>query len=165
MDTVDSYYKLCSRLRSSSAGLIAIEGFCASGKTWLADQLGRDLPAAVIHVDDYCTPRVDPPSYVEGVDTPRLKHALHNLDSTQLSVVEGICLRVVMARCAVTAKIYVYVKRMDRNELWHDGINLEYYEAENGIHEDDNEPHASDFYYHSTKRPHEQADIIFLRVE
>jgi hypothetical protein len=164
MDAVETYDKLCSRLRSSAVGVIGIEGFCTSGKSWLADRLGRDLPAAVVHVDDYCTPRDNPPPYADGVDIPRLKQALRQLSPTCFSVVEGICLRGVLAKCGVIAKTYVYVKLMSSNGLWHDGLHLEAHEEGNGIPGDDQEPHASDFSYHSNIRPHEKADLIFLWV-
>jgi len=165
METVDTYDELCTRLRSSSPGLIGIEGFCSSGKSRLAEQLAQDLPAKVVHVDKYCTPRDDPPPYPDGVDLPRLKETLIQLSPGDFSVVESICLRDVLARCGVAAKTYVYIKRVGRNGLWYDELHLEEYENGDGIPGDEQEPHASDLSYHSKIRPHERADLSFSRVD
>lgn len=163
MEIAHTFEELSSKLRLSLGGLIAVDGFCSSGKTCLAENLGRDLPATVIHVDEYCTPHDDPPTYVECVDFSRLAQDLQQLDPRQLSVVEGICLREVISKCGVIARTYVYVKRVGSNGLWHDGFDLEKYEAEDG-NLGAMEPHASDFAYHSKIRPHEQADIVFFHT-
>jgi hypothetical protein len=81
MEAVENYDALCTRLRSLAGGLIGIEGFCSSGKSRLADQLGQDLPAKVVHVDNYCTPRDVPPPYSDGVNIPGLKRKLLQLSS------------------------------------------------------------------------------------
>src|SRR4051812_17652442 len=101
MIVVGHYAELCSHLRGSAAGLIGVEGFCSSGKSWLADRLGADLPSSVIHLDSYCTPRDDPPPYVDGLDIEGLKHALQKLKPSHFSVVEGICLREALSKCGV----------------------------------------------------------------
>lgn len=36
--------------------VIAIDGMCGSGKTWLAEEISRELPARVFHMDDYYLP-------------------------------------------------------------------------------------------------------------
>lgn len=85
-------------------------------------------------------------------------------DSSVL-IIDGICLREVLRRLNLTVSLFVYVKRLAENGLWHDGFYLEDFETVGTIVENREEPHRSDFTYHSAERPHEHADIIFHRVE
>lgn len=165
MEIFKSYEGLYSRLNLLNPGLIGIEGFSWSGKTYLADQLGADLKAAVIHLDDFCTPRSQPPPYAEGINIDRLAHALHDASTNNPTVVEGICLREVLKACRIFADIHVYIKRVGNNNIWYDGFHLENYESGRINPGDDLEPHLSDFNYHSSYRPHEHADFVFYRVE
>jgi|GEM_PF-3123696 len=166
METPGSYRSLCERLqRCDPTQLIAIEGFCSSGKSTLADDLGRDVPAEVIHTDKYCTPRDNPPPYAKGVDIAGLKQAIEERGRTKHCIIEGICLRDVLSLCDVPSPFYVYVKRVGGNGLWYDQFHLEDYESGTGVPGEEEEPHASDLAYHSTVRPHERADIQFLRIE
>ncbi len=161
-----NYQELCTRLRRSDLRqLIAIEGFSSSGKSTLADSLGRDLPAQVIHTDTYCTPRDNPPPYAKGVNITKLRQSLNQRDRTKHCIVEGICLRDVLELCGESAGVFVYVKRVGGNGLWYDQFHLEDYENGAAVPGEDEEPYASDLAYHSKVRPHERADIEFLRVE
>jgi cytidylate kinase len=52
MEAAANYGALCTTLRSLTPGsLIAIEGFCSSGKSTLADRLSADIPAQVLHTE------------------------------------------------------------------------------------------------------------------
>lgn len=166
MDTAGNYEELRKLLqRFDSPQLIAIEGFCSSGKSTLADKLAQGIPAEVIHTDEYCTPRENPPPYIKGLDLPRLRQALQLRDITRHCIIEGICLRDVLALCDVSAGVYVYVKRVGVNGLWYDQFHLEEHEKGEGVPGEEQEPHASDLAYHSKARPHELADLEFVRVE
>lgn len=131
----------------------------------LADNLGRDIPAQVIHTDSYCTPRGNPPPYAEGVNVARLKQAVDDRDMSKPCVIEGICLRDVLALCGVSAAIFVYIKRVGANGLWYDQYRLEDHESRTGVPGDEEEPHASDLAYHVKARPHEHADFKIRRFE
>ena len=56
-------------------------------------------------------------------------------------------------------------RRMAGSGLWHDKFHLEDFEAGQPDAGDIEEPHLSDFRYHQRSRPHEQADLIYERVE
>jgi hypothetical protein len=79
-------------------------------------------------------------------------------------LIEGICLRGVLDRVQQRPDLNIYVKRL-AGAVWHDGFHLEEFESGEGSEEDREEPHRSDFCYHSKIRPHEMADVIFERVE
>jgi len=85
-------------------------------------------------------------------------------DVTLPSIVEGICLRDVLSRVGIAPARFVYVKRTSSTGLWHDEFHLEDFEAGNCKFEIE-EIHLSDFKYHQSKRPHEQADLIYEWVE
>lgn len=57
-----------------------------------------------------------------------------------------------------------YVKRLGENDLWYDGLHLEDFEKQI-ISENLEEPHFSDFKYHTVERPYENADVVFYRKE
>jgi hypothetical protein len=160
VEEIHAFEELCSHLRLPSGGLIAIEGFCSSGKTSIAKRLGRELPAMVVHTDEYCTPVGNPLSYAKSVDVSKLAQVLRNLEPLQLVIVEGICLRDVMDKCGVNPEIYVYIKKVASNGIWHDSFYFDAYNVESNPCE--SEPHASDLAYHVKSMPHEEAKFIFV---
>lgn len=163
-NSYDNIDDLAASLKAVSPGsLIGLEGFTLSGKTYLADALGKVVPMCVFHTDDYTTKFDELPPYPECVDIRRLLSALETRDVSRAAIIEGICLRDVLARINITPALYVYVKRISEQGLWHDGFCLESFEACDN--HDLHEIHLSDFRYHQRLRPHEQADIIFNRIE
>jgi len=143
-----------------------VEGFTGSGKSKLSNDLGRDLKAAVIHTDEYVLAGDESLPYPDRIDYGRITTAITLARSTSSPIVmEGICLRNILDRLSLSADLFVYVKRVASNGLWHDGFHLEDFEAGNGIEEDCKEPHRSDFAYHAAARPHEQTDLLFERIE
>jgi len=166
MDTVPSYDALLQRIRTFEGGLVGIEGFRQSGKSTLADKLGEDVPAHVVHTDDFSTPRHNSPPYVDGLNLNALGDALRDTkQGDRLCPVEGICLRTVLDRCGLSADVNLYVKRIGENGLWYDQFHLEDFERGEGLPGDSQKPHASDLSYHSRARPHDRADWEFIRVE
>lgn len=163
MSTTVTIEDLCTRLRSLSPAAIAgLEGFSGSGKTHLADRLGALVPVAVCHVDSFAKKFDQPPTYIECLDIAGLRRALEQREQSRPTVVEGICLRDVLAHVGQSPAILIYLRRIGRNGLWHDGLHLEGFEAGQG---DTREPHRSDLEYHVRVRPHEQADLVYERVE
>jgi len=166
MPTTRNITEVYAQLQALGAGDIAgLEGFCGSGKSTLAEKLTGQLPVNVCHVDNYARRYDEPPTYPECLDLVGLRNALEQRDRSRPTVVEGICLRDVLALVGVSASIFVYVKRIGENGLWYDGFHLEEFEAERPISGDINEPHRSDFEYHARVRPHEQARLVYERTE
>lgn len=144
--------------------LVAIEGFMSSGKSSLADALGAELDATVVHTDNFVVPGDESLPYPERLNYELLAASLRGASAT---LIEGICLRQVLGRLNAVPTTFVYVKRISSNGLWHDRFHLEEYEEE----EEENvqsvitEPEKSDLNYHASVRPHEHANIVFQRVE
>src|SRR3954462_3451248 len=151
---------MCGRLSELTPGSIAaLEGFCGSGKTMLADQLGERLPMAVFHVDSFASKFDKPPVYTACLDLGRLRQALAERDKSGPSIVEGICLRDVLSLVGIVPTTFVYLNRIGQNRLWYDGLHLEDFEAGHPIPGDTEEPHRSDLEYHVRVRPHEAAHV------
>ena len=145
--------------------VIGVEGFCSSGKSTLADRLGNDLEAEVIHIDSYAIKFDDPPPYIECLKIGELAMALAQRSKGRRCIVESICLRDVLERCHVDAGFYLYLRRLSQNGLWHDKLHLESFERGDPEYGDEIEPHLSDLKYHSRRRPHEKANAVIDRVE
>lgn len=163
MPTPVTIEDLCSRLRLlSPASIVGLEGFSGSGKTKLAEQLRVRVPAAVLHVDSFARRLDQPLPYIECLDIDGLRRCLEQRGQSRPTVVEGICLRDVLAHVGQTPAILIYLRRIGRNGLWYDGSHLEEFEARQ---EGTPEPHRSDLEYHARVRPHEHADLVYERVE
>ncbi|MFA5941819.1 MAG: hypothetical protein WC809_20920 [Sinimarinibacterium sp.] len=162
-----SYEELAQHLRLlSPAAAIGVEGFCGAGKTYLADRLGSMLPAVSLDTDNFVKIQDSTLYYPEIVDLERLAEALEEADSQGRRVVlAGICLRDIAQRLSRTLAPIIYVKEVARTGLWHGLFHLEDFETDGGARTLVNEPYLSDLLYHSRSRPHENADILFVRDE
>ena len=135
-----------------------------SGKSHLATSIAELLAGAVVHMDDCISTGHESVAYVERLDYLKLKQLLSTAGrGASVVFVDGICLREALARIEVVPALFVYVKRMGPNGLWHDGFHLEDYEADQNAVQ--NEPERSDLHYHSVVRPHERAEFVLHRVE
>jgi hypothetical protein len=166
LDAPATYQAVCEKLRKLGPGaLIGIEGFCSSGKSTLADRLGNDIQADVVHTDSFAIKFDDPPPYLDCLKVSELARTLAQRPKTRHCIVEGICLRDILARCNADAAFYLYVKRIGQNEFWHDELHLQSFENGDPEDGDEIEPHLSDLKYHARTRPHEKADAVFHRME
>lgn len=167
METIADYIALSERFRRlPRPAIVGVEGFTGSGKTRLADALATDVGASVVHLDQYVTGEDESLPYSDRLDYSRIQTAIDRAAAdSSLLIIEGICLREVLRRSKTSVDLFVYVKRLSENALWHDGFHLEDFETEGAIVENFDEPHRSDFTYHAAERPHEHAHIVFLRVE
>jgi hypothetical protein len=171
------YEALLARLRvlirDQSPRIIGVEGVMQAGKTPLAGRLAADLGVAVVGLDEASYKNRNPERleslpdglpYRELIDLDALAGDLSGaLDGRPLAVVEGICLRDVLGAVGRKPDMIVYVKCLSANSgLWHAGFNVEDFESGSelfqGLHRDEME-------YHSRVRPHESADLVFVRVE
>jgi hypothetical protein len=165
MPLLTSLSELCDELRRiHPRAVIGVEGFMNSGKSHLSNAIATSLARPVIHTDDFVVPGDESLPYVDRLNLNQLKSSLRNANiGTSAIVVDGICLRHALARVNVAPALFIYVKRIAANGLWHDGFHLEDYEAdEQSI---TGEPEKSDLRYHSMERPHECAEIIFHRLD
>lgn len=146
--------------------LIGIEGRMCDGKSTLADRLASDLTRNLpppLHVDDY---RPEPVPNLPYMQTLDLSLLAGNLDQrrkvypTTASIIEGICLREVLAAIGHKLDLAVYVKRLSSVGLWHTPFDVE-------NSEDNSRPKApkvlydDEIRYHREYRPHEIADLYF----
>ena len=158
------YGTLISRLVGlPRPAIVGVEGFTSSGKSHLADALAKNLAGVVVHTDKYVTDGQVALPYPDRLDYRGILSALNDATSrTSLTIVEGICLRETLSRASISANLFVYLKFLAQNGLWHDGLSLEDFENRSSPLD---EPHFSDFTYHVKQRPHECADIVFERIE
>lgn len=134
-----------------------------SGKSHLANQLAEAVGWGVVHTDDHLLQSDDEQlSYPGRVNYASLAAAVDALKE-QPFLVEGICLRHVLAKLGVSCSVFIYVKRISPVGLWQDGFHLEDFEG--NPNNEPHEAHRSDLRYHATERPHEQATFVFARVE
>lgn len=166
METITDYESLLKRLRKVPLPVtVGLEGFTGSGKSYLAGELQRDLDACVVHTDEYVCGEDESAPYPSRLDYLRL---LSDVDragcNSSLIIIEGICLRQVLCRGGLSASVFVYIKCLAQNGLWHEEIHLEDFKTGNEIVENREEPHLSDYTYHVIERPHERAEIIFQRI-
>jgi len=166
-DSINDHRALCELLRRLRLpALVGVEGFSGAGKSKLSNDLGADLDAVVIQLDDYILPGDESLPYHCRIDLVRMALAIaHARSTTTLMIIEGICLRQILERLGLCAELFIYVKRVARNGLWHDGFHLADFESGVGLEENYEEPHRSDFSYHAVSRPHEKADLLFDRIE
>jgi uridine kinase len=172
------YPSLLARLQvlilERSPRIVGIEGYMAAGKSHLAKQLAVDLGAARIEADD-CSFRLLHPDaddshlkgqpYVGCLDLDELSRRLSAAsDAHAVVIVDGICLRNVLARIGRHADLTIYIKCIARGSgIWHDMRHLEDYKADGpkGFSELDRDIHE----YHSKVEPHEKADLVLIRLE
>lgn len=167
---IRSVSDLVMRIRDRGAvRIVGIEGFCLSGKTHLGKELAAQLNARLVSTDCFVASQDGDTYYVDGLNLYELKKVISEaLRLSQSVVLEGICLRDVISRMApLTADLYIYVKVLSGQsgeETWHDGSWLE--DFEKGCCETTMpEPHLSANKYHKNTRPHEYADLIYVRQE
>ncbi|WP_374335919.1 hypothetical protein [Leeia sp.] len=170
--------------------LVALEGFMEAGKSTVTEALGELLGYKVFHTDNLLdTARSG--SYRNRVDVVQLRKLLEVVNGRAL--IEGICLRWVLADAGITPDCYLYVKRIQKQgNRWDDGQDLEDFEAgedvyvrnalsntrgvaklmlPGGCDPDERQiQEAEAFYietlrYHRDCKPHERADFIFERIE
>jgi hypothetical protein len=156
---------LCARLSElDPPAVVGLEGFMNSGKSFLADEIGEKLACVVIHTDNFVAPSDESLPYVERLNYDLLKLSLSKgASGSSIVLVDGICLRLILARVQVAPALFVYVKRMAPSGLWNDGFHLEDFESDD--QSVNGEPERSDLRYHVIERPHERAQFVFHRVE
>ena len=161
---------LAERIRKNyeAVQIIGIDGFTTAGKTRLADRLSMLLDADVVSTD--CHAKADNPvetqgsnkKYVDQINLAGIKDLVEkSIRAGRRVILEGICLREVIACSAIPTDsiVHVYVKRISKNsDLWHDGCLLEDFERGDHVAP---EPHLSAFRYHEKVCPHKLANFEY----
>jgi len=153
--------------------LVAIDGLGGAGKTTLARRLAELAEGQSISVDDYVVPQ-------QGSYLPHLRYDVLSRDlvaaresSAKVIVLEGLCIRSVLAKLESVPDVTVYVRRVDEYGEWTD----EHYFSEDndleeiletfrrletvpGIGDHDRETAR----YHILEKPISRADFVYDRV-
>jgi hypothetical protein len=173
---VRSYGDLLAVLQSSpeTAWLIAVDGARAAGKSRVAKDLARDLPARCISVDDYLVqgmPLGTP--YWDLVRLEGLAAAIEQARGESARVlVEGICLLSVLDRLNAVASLFVYVMRVSSPgdpcdiELFDDDVSETVLLDKIGPPQSTGASFDRDLAeYHKRIHPHKRADFVYEREE
>lgn len=129
-------------------------------------ELSDVLNGIRVSLDCYVDPGSDSPNYLGKLKVKHLERDITKLKAKfDYIVIEGICLLEVLKVIFVSPDIRVYVKRTSEQGLWHDGFHLEDYVGDRAIKEHEKGLHKCEFKYHTEMLPHENADLIFERVE
>ncbi|QDU55494.1 hypothetical protein [Aeoliella mucimassa] len=150
---------------------IGIDGCMNSGKTTLADYVAKELPATVIHVDEYLN-KGESHSHLEAIRMNELAAKLgESQESIQPIIVESICLLKVLEQLSVSPDLLVYVKRLSSG-TWHDEMHMEESDSETfafvtkvPLLEEDTFLENSQKAYHENFEPLQKADLIYERSE
>ena len=162
---------LAAQIRAAckEIGVIGIDGFCGSGKTFLARQLSQALKADLVSTDCHVVKQGGHWHYVERLDLATLNNSLHQTARADRKVIlEGICLLEVITRLGISTNsvCHVYVKRLSKNSgIWHDGFDLENFENSDSAPTGIPEPHLNVFRYHKIFNPHRSADFEYQRID
>ena len=155
---------LAERIRGSYGAIqiIGIDGFTTAGKTTLAQRLAKLLDADVVSTDDHVEIRGGNWGYVERLDLAGIKDSVdRSIKTGRRVILEGICLRCVIASSAIQTDsiVHVYVKQISKNsDIWDDGEWLERFEERDHAPP---EPHLSAFMYHEKVCPHKLANFEY----
>jgi uridine kinase len=155
-----------------SKAFIAVEGYMASGKTYLTSKLSRDLAGQHIEVDNFTCNMLYPESqserargapYLSCLDLDVLRLAIvRAAASNSVTFIEGICLRDILGRIGIVCDISLYVKCVSKTSgHWHEDLNRE--EHASG-HERFRGLDCDQYEYHSRVRPYQLANVIFSRA-
>jgi hypothetical protein len=159
---VNDYAELLRILKLQGSVIIGIEGCTGSGKTTLANTLGRDLSIPVVSTDNYLAkdPTLIRYPYSDRLIYNRLCEDIEiKVDGGMPIIIEGICLRQSLQKLPLEVQLYVYIKALGTNGLWYEGLSIE-----TGSSSDLEEPELSDFFYHIKEKPHDIANVIFHRI-
>lgn len=144
--------------------LVGVDGFMESGKTTLAFELAELLGGIRIGLDSYLHTDRNGESYVGALRQSYLISHLTKLKAVlPYVVVDGICLSEAFEIVGHRADSHIYVKRISKAGIWHDGILLE--DAEDGEPLPDDWLRRNELSYHLSSRPHEVAHFMYERIE
>lgn len=156
---IRNYNELLEQLHMLSSGsVVGLEGFSSAGKTELANRLSKELNWSSYSLDLFANQNKLIGSYIERIDSERLRHSLRQRDASGIVLIEGICLRDILDLVDQKVNLYIYIKRLSANGIWHDGLCHEDFIVNSPIYP---EPHNSDHKYHARIYPQDCAGIVY----
>jgi len=145
------------------ANTVWVDGYSGAGKSSFAGKLAFTNGWQHLQCDGLIAEGQDSPRYVDHIDRERLCTTLKDR-STPVKVVDGVCVQEVAELVGHDGPcVSVYILRASQPTvdgfLWHD-------ELEQEAECDDRPWLLSDILrYHRSRRPHETADFVFVRIE
>lgn len=150
--------------------VITIDGIDGAGKTCLAGELARRLPAKCIGLDDFVVENQG--GYVNHIQYDKLEAAISQMSESSPIIIEGVCILAVLRhvsclRSAPSTKIYV--RLTDR--LGFSGREFLYSKGDSAEEVLSSNPHYRGAVeeeivrYHFEYKPRENADFIFEIVK
>jgi shikimate kinase len=172
MQVINSSSELARLLVARQVRLVAIDGAHGSGKSTLSKALALQLGASLIEIDQYLNRHQG--AYVAHLD---LKAIAEQVDAEVPSILEGICMRQVVAAAGLRPDVYVYIKRMarwgwaDEDDLVVEApieAHLERLRQQAALFLSENEHPDLGLWdevirYHAIHRPQDVSDFVFLR--
>ena len=172
MQATDSSPELSQLLSLHSPRFITIDGAHGSGKSTLAKTLSQFLNAKLVEADKFLRKHQD--SYLPSLDYASIRR---EIDPERLCILDGVCMRELVATARLAPDIYVYVKRMarwgwaDEDDLVFEGAVEDHLErlklTAASFFDEGEEPRLGLWEevirYHAVHRPHETSDFVFLR--
>ena len=165
--------------------IIAIDGMCGSGKSTLAREISQLLGATHIELDNYLNKNL--PGFVEHIEYDEVGQAVGNSSKQQKAIiVEGVCVLEILKRLEYKPDVLIYVKRLGQDGSWDDEIinfppdqtaeeviaNLKRSTEmitemiRVGVSPSNRETVLDEIIrYHYEYHPHEEADVVFERVQ
>ncbi len=158
--------KVAVEYRQSGRRLLAVDGFMGSGKSTLARLLADALRCDVLSLDETlpADPHDQTLGYVELLDENRVSAALNKLAAAGEGIVEGVCLRTVLAKHDVLPGdvFHVYTASVSvptGNVLWHEAALIDLEELP------PDRLYREVAIYHRDWQPHAGADAIVIRSD
>jgi uridine kinase len=173
--------EVANRLNNSTK-LISVDGLDGAGKTTLATEISRKFGAKHVEVDCFLNRNFG--FYFDALRFEELAAAIVSCTLTdQLVILDGVLIAKILSRLTLSADVSVYVKRIGIGG-WYDGDDLNYGSVADAIKQAEESTRTFNrllktdkkefklrglnkemIEYHYEFKPHENADLIFLRME
>lgn len=141
--------------------LIGVDGFMEAGKTPFANRLASRLSGTPLSLDSYSTPEASlPKRYLARQRVNDFQSALRRASAAPFVVVEGVCLLEVLDAIGAQLDTHIYLKRVSRAGIWHDGVILTEYASTGHAELSDDWLRRDILRYHCERGPHESASIL-----
>ncbi|HAS55318.1 MAG: hypothetical protein A2X56_11325 [Nitrospirae bacterium GWC2_57_13] len=173
-------------LRREGPRWVGIDGVDGSGKSSLAALLSRELGWPHINLDDYVEQNMG--QFVEHLHYDDVRDILNK--ANEPIIIEGVCLLAVLERLEQRLDLLIYVKKVASYGMWYDEDDCavsgdiddfmnekreklqKFVEMEALMNSEEPQtdvefPKLAEeiIRYHYKYRPHEKADIVYIRVD
>jgi cytidylate kinase len=149
--------------------VIAIDGFPGSGKTTVANRMAKAMPAVHVEVDQFLERNRG--GFLTFIDYSSLAEVVRRNSREEVILVEGVCVKAVLARIAIAEDLHVYVKRTGQHRIWYEGRTfVEFHSVEDALRYEESLGPVPGLTrdvlgYHYDYQPHKTADIVYERME